>query len=61
MEIKIDQNLYAESLKAALKVDFLTSSEELRLYATSIYNAFVWSREVDRKNRCIQKKNRLLK
>lgn len=61
MEIKIDQNLYAESLKAALKVDFLTSSEELRLYATSIYNAFVWSREVDRKNGYIQKKNRLLK
>lgn len=61
MEIKIDQSLYAESLKAALKVDFLTSSEELRLYATSIYNAFVWSREVEKKNRYVQKKNRLLK
>lgn len=61
MEIKIDQELYAESLKAALKVDFLTSSEELRLYSTSIYNAATWSRAVDRKNRYIQKKNRLLK
>lgn len=61
MEVNIDQNLYAESLKAALKVDFLTSSEELRLYATSIYNASMWGREVDRKNRCILEKNRLLK
>lgn len=61
MEIKIDQELYAESLKAALKVDFLTSSEELRLYATSIYNAATWSRAVDRKNRYILKRNRLLK
>lgn len=61
MENKIDQDLYAESLKAALKVDFLTCSEELRLYATSIYNAAMWGRAVDRKNRYIQKKNRLLK
>lgn len=61
MEIKINQDLYAESLKAALKVDFLTSSEELRLYATSIYNAVMWGREVDRKNRYILKKKSLLK
>lgn len=61
MEIKIDQELYAESLKAALKVDFLTCSEELRLYAASIYNAVMWGREVDRKNKYIQKRNRLLK
>lgn len=61
MEIKIDQELYAESLKAALKVDFLTSSEEIRLYATSIYNASMWGREVDRKNKGILKRNRLLK
>ena len=61
MENNIDQDLYAESLKAALKVDFLTSGEELKLYATSIYNAAMWSKEVDRKNRYILKKSRLLK
>lgn len=61
MENKINQGLYAESLKAALKVDFLTSSEELRLYATSIYNAVMWGREVDRENRYILKKKSLLK
>ena len=36
---KLDQNLYAESMKKALRVDFISNSEELRLYATSIYNA----------------------
>lgn len=61
METNIDQNLYAESSKTALKVDFLTNSEELRLYATALYNASIWGREVDRKNRNILKKNRLLK
>lgn len=49
MEIKIDQNLYADSLKAALKVDFLKSSKELKLYAASIYNASMWAREIDKK------------
>lgn len=61
MENDIDQDLYAESMKVALQVDFLTNSEELRLYATSIYNASIWSREVERKNRAILKRNRLLK
>lgn len=58
---KLDQNLYAEAMKKALKVDFISNSEELRLYATSIYNASIWSREVERKNRAILKRNRLLK
>lgn len=61
MENDIDQDLYAESMKVGLQVDFLTNSEELRLYATSIYNASIWSREVERKNRAILKRNRLLK
>lgn len=29
---KLDQNLYAESMKKALRVDFISNSEELRLY-----------------------------
>lgn len=36
MDNYIDQNLYAESMKMALRVDFLANSEELRLYATSL-------------------------
>ena len=61
MENNINQSMYAESMKKALQVDFLTNSEELRLYATSIYNASIWSREVDKKNKAILKRNRFLK
>ena len=61
MENNINQSLYAESMKKALRVDFLANSEELRLYATSIYNASIWSREVDKKNKAILKRNRFLK
>lgn len=61
MDNYIDQNLYAESMKMALQVDFLANSEELRLYATSIYNASIWSREVNKRNKVILKRNRLLK
>lgn len=58
---KLDQNLYAEAMKKALKVDFISNSEELRLYATSIYNASIWSRGVDKRNKAILKRNRFLK
>lgn len=58
---KLDQNLYAESMKKALRVDFISNSEELRLYATSIYNASIWSRGVDKRNKAILKRNRFFK
>ncbi len=61
MDNYIDQNLYAESMKMALRVDFLANSEELRLYAASIYNASIWSREVDKRNKTILKRDRSLK
>ena len=61
MENNINQSLYAESMKKALHVDFITYSEELRLYATSIYNASIWSMEVDKKNKAILERNRFLK
>ena len=61
MDNYIDQNLYAESMKMALRVDFLANSEELRLYADSIYNASIWSREVDKRNKTILKRDRSLK
>ena len=61
MDNNIDQDLYAESMQMALQVDFLINSEELRLYATSIYNASIWSKEVDKRNKAILKRNRALK
>lgn len=61
MGLKIDQNLYADSLKAALKVDFLESSTELKLYTVSIYNAMMWGKEVDEENKKIRKLNRSVK
>lgn len=61
MDNNIDQDLYAESMQKALQVDFLINSEELRLYATSIYNASIWSREIDKRNKAILKNRRLLK
>ena len=61
MDNYIDQNLYAESMKMALRVDFLANSEELRLYTASIYNASIWSREVDKRNKTILKRDRFLK
>jgi hypothetical protein len=40
----LDQNLYTTAMKEALKVEFLESNEEIKLYATSLYNAMVWGR-----------------
>jgi hypothetical protein len=41
---KIDQDLYTTAMKEALKVEFLESNEEIKLYAASLYNAMVWGR-----------------
>lgn len=60
MEKDIDSILYAESMKVALRVDFLINSEELKLYAVSIYNASIWGKKIDKKNKAL-KKNRQLK
>lgn len=52
----IDQRLYADSLKAATKVKFLSSSEELFKYAASLYNSMMWGRKIDGEN--IRKRKR---
>jgi hypothetical protein len=46
MEDKIDKNLYTEAMRAALKVEFLDSKEEVKLYAASLYNAMIWGKTV---------------
>ena len=60
MEKDINSILYAESMKVALRVDFLINSEELKLYAVSIYNDSIWGKKIDKKNKAL-KKNRQLK
>lgn len=46
---------------AALRVGFLTTREELALYAGAIYSAMMWGREVDERNKAIQKKDMSVK
>lgn len=50
MDDHINQSLYADSIKEATKVEFLASSEELFLYAVSLYNSKMWGRKIDREN-----------
>ena len=52
----IDKNVWTDAKCAAFRVEFLTSREELFLYAKAIYSAIMWSREVNEKNRIIMKK-----
>lgn len=42
----LDQNLYTTAMKEALKVEFLENNKEIKLYATSLYNAMIWGRKV---------------
>lgn len=59
--MELDQDLLADSMKLALKVEFLTNSEELFLYAGGLYSAMMWSREVDRENLLTQERDKPLK
>lgn len=59
--MEINKYLYSKAFDKALKVEFLTNSEELFLYADAIYSAIMWSREVNEKNRVILKKNKSVK
>ena len=39
-----DSNLLAECMKQAMKVEFLDISEEIKLWAYSLYNAKIWGK-----------------
>ena len=39
-----DSNLLAECMKEARKVEFLDTSEEIKLWAYSLYNAKIWGK-----------------
>lgn len=42
----LNKEIYAEAMIAASKVDFLESKDEIKMYATSLYNAMMWGRKV---------------
>ena len=37
----LNKEIYTEAMIAASKVDFLESKEEIKMYATSLYNAMI--------------------
>ena len=53
MEKIIDNNIYCDAMRMALKVDLLTNSRELKLYAGALYDAMMWGRGIDEKNEAI--------
>ncbi|TCO87480.1 hypothetical protein EV202_13125 [Bacteroides heparinolyticus] len=50
-------NLYTQAFQAAIRVDFLSNSEEFYLYAGTLYDAMVWGEEEIRKNKELKRKN----
>ena len=52
--MKRNEEIWTDAKCAALRVEFLTSREELFLYAKAIYSAMMWGREVNEQNRIIQ-------
>lgn len=56
-----NKNVWTDAKCAALRVEFLTSREELFLYAKAIYFAMMWGREVNEKNRVLQEKDKSVK
>lgn len=59
--MKINKYLYGEAFDKALKVEFLTSREELFLYAGALYSAMMWGRGIDEKDETIQRKDKSVK
>lgn len=56
-----NKNVWTDAKCAAFRVEFLTSREELFLYAKAIYSAMMWGREVNEQNQIIQEKNKSVK
>lgn len=59
MEEMENKEIAAWAIKQALKVDFLTDNEEVKLYAKSLYNARMWGGYIDKNNRRIRKRKQL--
>ena len=56
-----NKNVWTDAKCAAFRVEFLTSREELFLYAKAIYSAMIWGREVNEQNQIIQEKDKSVK
>lgn len=59
--MEINNYLYSKAFDKALKVEFLTSREELFLYAGALYSAMMWGRGIDEKDETIQRKDKSVK
>lgn len=46
----LKNDLYNNAIRLALRVEFLSSSEELFLYINVLYSAMEWGRSIDEKN-----------
>lgn len=57
-KMETNTDLWDKAKLTALKVEFLTNYEGLFLYASAIYFATIWGKEVDEKNRAIWKMNK---
>ena len=45
MSMKSNKELWANAMRAALRVEFITNIKELSLYAKSLYQAMLWAKE----------------
>ena len=45
MKQEIDNNLLADCFKAAMNVEYISNSRELKMYAYALYNAHMWARK----------------
>lgn len=59
--MKENVNPYINAIKIAMKVEFLSSRKEFFLYTNALYSAMMWSREVDRKNKEMRRKDTSVK
>lgn len=59
--MEIDYDLYAQAMREALKVGFISNSQELKQYANAIYSAMMWGRGVDEKNKVIRERDKSVK
>lgn len=58
---QLNNDLYAEALKKALKVGFISNSQELKQYAGALYSAMMWGRGIDEKNKTIRERDQSVK
>ena len=59
--MNINTDAYSLAIKMALRTKFLSSSQELKLYANALYSAMIWGREVDEKHKAIRERDTSVK